>query len=179
LPPWPGPRRARREFFVVRAKVVPDRVIRRRSIRVICAGPPAPRRVLRNRGLTVVAVPADTGYTIRLENAGTGVAHDRPLRRGTDRPRHDRLPSAQSRSSCSACRPAYPRAPGTLARSQMSAATPGAGDNPWSACTRPTGTTVAVEDVSFSVRHGEIFGVLGRNGAGKTTTVECISGLRA
>jgi len=41
------------------------------------------------------------------------------------------------------------------------------------------GTIVAVEDVSFTVRAGEIFGILGRNGAGKTTTVECISGLRA
>lgn len=40
------------------------------------------------------------------------------------------------------------------------------------------GTTVAVDDVSFSVRAGEIFGVLGRNGAGKTTMVECLSGLR-
>jgi len=40
------------------------------------------------------------------------------------------------------------------------------------------GATVAVDDVSFSVRRGEIFGILGRNGAGKTTTVECISGLR-
>src|SRR4051794_32051313 len=40
------------------------------------------------------------------------------------------------------------------------------------------GETVAVEDVSFSVREGEIFGVLGPNGAGKTTTVECIAGLR-
>jgi ABC-2 type transport system ATP-binding protein len=40
------------------------------------------------------------------------------------------------------------------------------------------GDTVAVEDVSFSVREGEIFGVLGPNGAGKTTTVECVSGLR-
>jgi hypothetical protein len=42
LPPWPGPRRARRGLFVVHAKVVPDRVIRRRSIRMICAGPPVP-----------------------------------------------------------------------------------------------------------------------------------------
>ncbi len=40
------------------------------------------------------------------------------------------------------------------------------------------GTTVAVDDVSFSVGRGEIFGILGRNGAGKTTTVECVSGLR-
>jgi ABC-2 type transport system ATP-binding protein len=39
--------------------------------------------------------------------------------------------------------------------------------------------TVAVEDVSFAVDEGEIFGVLGPNGAGKTTTVECIEGLRA
>ncbi len=40
------------------------------------------------------------------------------------------------------------------------------------------GTTIAVDDVSFTVGAGEIFGILGRNGAGKTTTVECITGLR-
>jgi ABC-2 type transport system ATP-binding protein len=40
------------------------------------------------------------------------------------------------------------------------------------------GVTVAVDDVSFSVEEGEIFGILGPNGAGKTTTVECIEGLR-
>ena len=37
---------------------------------------------------------------------------------------------------------------------------------------------VAVDDVSFTVARGEIFGVLGPNGAGKTTTVECVAGLR-
>src|SRR6201985_3088901 len=41
------------------------------------------------------------------------------------------------------------------------------------------GDTVAVDDVSFTVHEGEIFGILGPNGAGKTTTVECIEGLRA
>ncbi len=40
------------------------------------------------------------------------------------------------------------------------------------------GSLVAVDDVSFSVRPGEIFGILGPNGAGKTTTVESIAGLR-
>jgi ABC-2 type transport system ATP-binding protein len=37
---------------------------------------------------------------------------------------------------------------------------------------------VAVDDLSFDVEAGEIFGILGPNGAGKTTTVECIQGLR-
>jgi ABC-2 type transport system ATP-binding protein len=40
------------------------------------------------------------------------------------------------------------------------------------------GSVVAVDDVSFSVAEGEIFGILGPNGAGKTTTVECVTGLR-
>jgi ABC-2 type transport system ATP-binding protein len=40
------------------------------------------------------------------------------------------------------------------------------------------GSYVAIEDVTFEVRRGEIFGLLGRNGAGKTTTVECLQGLR-
>jgi ABC-2 type transport system ATP-binding protein len=40
------------------------------------------------------------------------------------------------------------------------------------------GPLVAVEDVSFEVTAGEIFGVLGPNGSGKTTTVECVQGLR-
>ena len=40
------------------------------------------------------------------------------------------------------------------------------------------GDVVAVDDVSFTVREGEIFGILGPNGAGKTTTVECLAGLR-
>lgn len=40
------------------------------------------------------------------------------------------------------------------------------------------GRTVAVDDVSFEVEHGEIFGLIGPNGAGKTTTMECVEGLR-
>jgi ABC-2 type transport system ATP-binding protein len=41
------------------------------------------------------------------------------------------------------------------------------------------GTLTAVDDISFEVQRGEVFGLLGPNGAGKTTTVECIEGLRA
>jgi ABC-2 type transport system ATP-binding protein len=40
------------------------------------------------------------------------------------------------------------------------------------------GPVVAVEDISFEVNEGEIFGLVGPNGAGKTTTVECLQGLR-
>jgi len=41
------------------------------------------------------------------------------------------------------------------------------------------GRAVAVDDVSFDVHQGEIFGLIGPNGAGKTTTMECVEGLRA
>ena len=40
------------------------------------------------------------------------------------------------------------------------------------------GNFVAVDDISFNVQRGEIFGLLGPNGAGKTTTFECLEGLR-
>jgi ABC-2 type transport system ATP-binding protein len=40
------------------------------------------------------------------------------------------------------------------------------------------GRLVAVDDVSFEVVRGEIFGLIGPNGAGKTTTLECVEGIR-
>ncbi len=36
----------------------------------------------------------------------------------------------------------------------------------------------AVDDISFSVQRGEVFGMLGPNGAGKTTTIEILEGMR-
>jgi ABC-2 type transport system ATP-binding protein len=47
-----------------------------------------------------------------------------------------------------------------------------------SGCRKTYGTVVAVDDVSFDVADGEIFGLIGPNGAGKTTTMECVEGLR-
>jgi ABC-2 type transport system ATP-binding protein len=45
--------------------------------------------------------------------------------------------------------------------------------------TKQFGQRVAFEDVSFSVRRGEVFGFLGPNGAGKTSTVRTLSTLIA
>ncbi len=43
--------------------------------------------------------------------------------------------------------------------------------------TKMFGTFRAVDDISFSVRRGEIFGFLGANGAGKTTAMHILTGL--
>jgi len=39
------------------------------------------------------------------------------------------------------------------------------------------GRLVAVDDLSFTVRPGEVMGLVGPNGAGKTTTLRCLSGI--
>ncbi len=44
--------------------------------------------------------------------------------------------------------------------------------------TKRYGSKTVVNNVSFSVQEGEIFGILGPNGAGKTTTLEMIETLR-
>jgi ABC-type glutathione transport system ATPase component len=44
--------------------------------------------------------------------------------------------------------------------------------------TKRYGGKSVVDDISFHVDQGEIFGILGPNGAGKTTAVECMEGLR-
>jgi ABC-2 type transport system ATP-binding protein len=43
--------------------------------------------------------------------------------------------------------------------------------------TKHYGEVLAVNDISFSVRQGELFGFLGPNGAGKTTTINMLTGL--
>ena len=39
------------------------------------------------------------------------------------------------------------------------------------------GSACGIEDVTFAIERGEIFGYLGPNGSGKTTTIRCIMGL--
>ena len=43
--------------------------------------------------------------------------------------------------------------------------------------TKRFGAITAVDDISFSVPEGELFGFLGPNGAGKTTTIRMLTGL--
>ncbi|MHC4203126.1 MAG: ABC transporter ATP-binding protein [Planctomycetota bacterium] len=43
--------------------------------------------------------------------------------------------------------------------------------------TKRYGSARGVEDLSFSIEKGEIFGYLGPNGSGKTTTIRCMMGL--
>lgn len=43
--------------------------------------------------------------------------------------------------------------------------------------TKRYGSARGVEDLSFGIEKGEIFGYLGPNGSGKTTTIRCLMGL--
>ncbi len=44
--------------------------------------------------------------------------------------------------------------------------------------TKTYGNKAAVDDLSFSVNKGTVFGLLGANGAGKSTTIECVLGTK-
>jgi len=43
--------------------------------------------------------------------------------------------------------------------------------------TKKFGDFIAVDNMSLSIKEGEIFGFLGSNGAGKSTTINMIAGL--
>ncbi|HET9979315.1 MAG TPA: ATP-binding cassette domain-containing protein, partial [Ktedonobacterales bacterium] len=43
--------------------------------------------------------------------------------------------------------------------------------------TKRYGSSRGIEDVSFTINEGEVFGFLGPNGAGKTTTIRTLMGL--
>lgn len=43
--------------------------------------------------------------------------------------------------------------------------------------TYPKSDRIAVDNISFELKPGEIFGFLGQNGAGKSTTIKCLTGI--
>ena len=43
---------------------------------------------------------------------------------------------------------------------------------------RISGSKTVLDNISFTVRKGEVFGLLGHNGAGKSTTIDCLLGLK-
>ena len=45
--------------------------------------------------------------------------------------------------------------------------------------TKKFNNKIAIDNLSFSVKKGECFGLLGHNGAGKSTTIDCILGLKS
>lgn len=45
--------------------------------------------------------------------------------------------------------------------------------------TKKYGDYTAVDNLSFRVKRGEVFGLLGANGAGKSTTIECVLGTKS
>ena len=44
--------------------------------------------------------------------------------------------------------------------------------------TKKYGANIAVDNLSFQVKKGEVFGLIGSNGAGKSSTIECILGTK-
>ena len=42
--------------------------------------------------------------------------------------------------------------------------------------TKKFGGLTAIDNVSFSVKQGEVLGIIGPNGSGKTTLINCITG---
>ncbi|MGN1276237.1 MAG: ATP-binding cassette domain-containing protein [Floccifex sp.] len=44
--------------------------------------------------------------------------------------------------------------------------------------TKSFGSHIVVQDLSFDIQQGEVFGLLGHNGAGKSTTIDMLLGLK-
>ena len=70
----------------------------------------------------------------------------------------------------------FKRLLGQLGWLRVCGGTNGCGSDAAPAAAREAPRAAAVDNVSFGVRHGECFGLLGVNGAGKTTTFKVISG---
>ena len=95
------------------------------------------------------------------------------------RSRRRRRASRTALSRCCKARGASPaaRAAPTARRHRPTSAAPVEDEIVVAHLTRRFGSFYAVNDVSFAVRKGEVFGLLGANGAGKSTTFRMLCGL--
>ena len=121
--------------------------------------------LLRERGMTIVA---STPYLDEVRRCGRVAFLDHGTVRGIDAPDIilDRFKDVFN--------------PPPLSSSNATALAPSDGQEPVievSHLVKAFGSFRAVDDISFSVRRGEIFGFLGANGAGKTTAMHMLTGL--
>ncbi|MBH1985982.1 MAG: ribosome-associated ATPase/putative transporter RbbA [Burkholderiales bacterium] len=127
-------------------------------------------------GMTVIVATAYMEEAEHFEhlvamNAGRVLVFDRTENVLTRTPQHtleaayiDLLPEADRGSAEPLCIPPRPATDGPPAIEATG-------------LTRRFGDFVAVDDVSFRIERGEIFGFLGSNGCGKTTTMKMLTGL--
>ena len=123
--------------------------------------------------------PARIPIVVLVLAVHAGVAH-RDRRHAARRRRPDAGPDRRAdRRPPAGPRPPAERAPERAAY-RAAAPDPGGSGEPALSVehlTKRFGERVAVEDVSFEVAAGEVFGFLGPNGAGKTTTVRMLATL--
>ncbi len=158
-----------------RAKARPgvlDAVVQGRTVRILMAeGQPAPEPGT----LLIDAAGAPTAFhsvSPRFEDAFVSLLHARLTREPRDDAREEESALPPPSSPPSALAPVKPTTPD---RTETDPGAPPVIEI--HDLTRDFGSFRAVDQMSFSVSRGEIFGLLGPNGAGKSTTFRMLCGL--
>src|SRR5262245_60188493 len=117
-----------------------------------------------------------------LHRCASGSRRGRPRARAADLPRLSALRGSVGRCRARDYRGRVHGADGDLASVDRAMTPDDASARPAIDArdlTRTFGRFTAVDRLTFTVRHGEVFGFLGANGAGKTTAIRMMTGLLA